>query len=154
MLIANSFTFTQQCEGGEWFHYTCVGLTPETRFKGKWFCPTCRNLQWGFSYVGKMHTSNNYFISKSLLQFMFLYSIVDFKTLYVVPFCTVFPIVHFKTLLVVPLVQSFLIAKKFPTIWQLTVRINSKFLWFFTSSISICIYCVGTISALTKLPTA
>uniref|UniRef100_A0A0D3FP24 Inhibitor of growth protein N-terminal histone-binding domain-containing protein n=1 Tax=Oryza barthii TaxID=65489 RepID=A0A0D3FP24_9ORYZ len=23
------------CEGGEWFHYTCVGLTPETRFKGK-----------------------------------------------------------------------------------------------------------------------
>jgi len=116
-LNANCFTFTQQCEGGEWFHYTCVGLTPETRFKGKWFCPTCRNLQWGFSYVGKMHTSNNYFISKSLLQFMFLYGIVDFKTLYVVPFCTVFPIVHFKTLLVVPLVQSLLIAKKFPTIW-------------------------------------
>ncbi|KAG2545899.1 PHD finger protein ING2-like [Panicum virgatum] len=35
----------ENCEGGEWFHYTCVGLTPETRFKGKWFCPTCRNLQ-------------------------------------------------------------------------------------------------------------
>ncbi|XP_073105924.1 PHD finger protein ING2-like, partial [Elaeis guineensis] len=31
--------------GGEWFHYSCVGLTPETRFKGKWFCPTCRNQQ-------------------------------------------------------------------------------------------------------------
>ncbi|KAG6738443.1 hypothetical protein POTOM_058062 [Populus tomentosa] len=37
------------CQGGEWFHYSCVGLTPETRFKGKWYCPTCRNLpqfQW------------------------------------------------------------------------------------------------------------
>ncbi|XP_051132466.1 PHD finger protein ING2-like [Andrographis paniculata] len=32
------------CQGGEWFHYSCVGLTPETRFKGKWFCPTCRQL--------------------------------------------------------------------------------------------------------------
>ncbi|CAN8275534.1 unnamed protein product [Cochlearia groenlandica] len=32
------------CQGGEWFHYTCVGLTPETRFKGKWYCPTCRLL--------------------------------------------------------------------------------------------------------------
>ncbi|KAJ3697177.1 hypothetical protein LUZ61_000882 [Rhynchospora tenuis] len=32
----------ENCEGGEWFHYSCVGLTPETRFKGKWFCPTCR----------------------------------------------------------------------------------------------------------------
>ncbi|THU64772.1 hypothetical protein C4D60_Mb01t29960 [Musa balbisiana] len=35
----------ENCEGGEWFHYSCVGLTPETRFKGKWFCPTCRNQQ-------------------------------------------------------------------------------------------------------------
>ncbi|CAA7399205.1 unnamed protein product [Spirodela intermedia] len=34
----------ENCEGGEWFHYSCVGLTPETRFKGKWFCPTCRQL--------------------------------------------------------------------------------------------------------------
>ncbi|CAN1167907.1 PHD finger protein ING2 [Linum perenne] len=34
----------ESCEGGEWFHYTCVGLTPETRFKGKWYCPTCRML--------------------------------------------------------------------------------------------------------------
>ncbi|KAK4483908.1 hypothetical protein RD792_011117, partial [Penstemon davidsonii] len=25
----------ENCQGGEWFHYTCVGLTPETRFKGK-----------------------------------------------------------------------------------------------------------------------
>ncbi|XP_039164490.1 uncharacterized protein LOC104420833 isoform X1 [Eucalyptus grandis] len=33
-----------QCQGGEWFHYSCVGLTPETRFKGKWYCPTCRQL--------------------------------------------------------------------------------------------------------------
>ncbi|CAI0432301.1 unnamed protein product [Linum tenue] len=33
-----------QCQGGEWFHYTCVGLTPETRFKGIWYCPTCRLL--------------------------------------------------------------------------------------------------------------
>ncbi|KMZ71476.1 Inhibitor of growth protein [Zostera marina] len=32
----------ENCEGGEWFHYSCVGLTPETRFKGKWYCPTCR----------------------------------------------------------------------------------------------------------------
>ncbi|XP_073262800.1 PHD finger protein ING2 isoform X3 [Populus alba] len=39
----------ENCQGGEWFHYSCVGLTPETRFKGKWYCPTCRNLpqfQW------------------------------------------------------------------------------------------------------------
>lgn len=35
----------ENCEGGEWFHYSCVGLTPETRFKGKWFCPTCRQHQ-------------------------------------------------------------------------------------------------------------
>ncbi|KZV37914.1 hypothetical protein F511_12196 [Dorcoceras hygrometricum] len=34
----------ENCQGGEWFHYACVGLTPETRFKGKWFCPTCRLL--------------------------------------------------------------------------------------------------------------
>ncbi|EPS66711.1 hypothetical protein M569_08060 [Genlisea aurea] len=27
----------ENCQGGEWFHYACVGLTPETRFKGKWF---------------------------------------------------------------------------------------------------------------------
>ncbi|KAL8167159.1 hypothetical protein V2J09_008658 [Rumex salicifolius] len=32
------------CKGGEWFHYACVGLTPETRFKGKWYCPACREL--------------------------------------------------------------------------------------------------------------
>ncbi|KAM7269400.1 hypothetical protein ACFE04_024897 [Oxalis oulophora] len=25
----------ENCQGGEWFHYACVGLTPETRFKGK-----------------------------------------------------------------------------------------------------------------------
>ncbi|WCJ43659.1 Inhibitor of growth protein 4 [Euphorbia peplus] len=34
----------ENCQGGEWFHYTCVGLTPETRFRGKWYCPTCRTL--------------------------------------------------------------------------------------------------------------
>eukprot|EP00262_Sarcandra_glabra_P012773 TRINITY_DN3364_c0_g1_i1.p1 TRINITY_DN3364_c0_g1~~TRINITY_DN3364_c0_g1_i1.p1 ORF type:complete len:259 (+),score=46.77 TRINITY_DN3364_c0_g1_i1:139-915(+) len=34
----------ENCKGGEWFHYSCVGLTPETRFKGKWYCPTCRLL--------------------------------------------------------------------------------------------------------------
>lgn len=39
-----SFYWFGQCQGGEWFHYTCVGLTPETRFKGKWYCPTCRLL--------------------------------------------------------------------------------------------------------------
>ncbi|KAL3679453.1 hypothetical protein R1sor_022409 [Riccia sorocarpa] len=33
------------CTGGEWFHYQCVGLSSETRFKGKWYCPTCRALQ-------------------------------------------------------------------------------------------------------------
>ncbi|KAK1386481.1 PHD finger protein ING [Heracleum sosnowskyi] len=32
------------CQGGEWFHYQCVGLTPETRFKEKWFCPSCKQL--------------------------------------------------------------------------------------------------------------
>ncbi|OWM73235.1 PHD finger protein ING2-like [Punica granatum] len=34
----------ENCQGGEWFHYLCVGLTPETRFRGKWYCPTCRLL--------------------------------------------------------------------------------------------------------------
>ncbi|XP_038998966.1 PHD finger protein ING2-like isoform X2 [Hibiscus syriacus] len=34
----------ENCQGGEWFHYACVGLTPETRFKGKWYCPACRLL--------------------------------------------------------------------------------------------------------------
>ncbi|XP_059647319.1 PHD finger protein ING2-like isoform X2 [Cornus florida] len=34
----------ENCQGGEWFHYACVGLTPETRFRGKWYCPTCRLL--------------------------------------------------------------------------------------------------------------
>ncbi|XP_047311203.1 PHD finger protein ING2 [Impatiens glandulifera] len=34
----------ESCQGGEWFHYSCVGLTPETRFRGKWYCPTCRQL--------------------------------------------------------------------------------------------------------------
>ncbi|KAF5473655.1 hypothetical protein F2P56_010254 [Juglans regia] len=34
----------ENCQGGEWFHYTCVGLTPETRFRGKWYCPTCKLL--------------------------------------------------------------------------------------------------------------
>lgn len=34
----------ENCQGGEWFHYSCVGLTPETRFRGKWYCPTCRQL--------------------------------------------------------------------------------------------------------------
>ncbi|KAK6945289.1 Inhibitor of growth protein, N-terminal histone-binding [Dillenia turbinata] len=36
----------ENCQGGEWFHYSCVGLTPETRFKGKWYCPTCRQLHY------------------------------------------------------------------------------------------------------------
>ncbi|RRT46679.1 hypothetical protein B296_00052721 [Ensete ventricosum] len=44
-LLFHLVVFDPQCEGGEWFHYSCVGLTPETRFKGKWFCPTCRNQQ-------------------------------------------------------------------------------------------------------------
>jgi hypothetical protein len=26
----------------EWFHLDCVSLTPQTRPKGKWFCPKCR----------------------------------------------------------------------------------------------------------------
>ncbi|GAB4851457.1 PHD finger protein ing2 [Ancistrocladus abbreviatus] len=34
----------ENCQGGEWFHYACVGLTPETRFRGKWYCPTCGQL--------------------------------------------------------------------------------------------------------------
>ncbi|THU64790.1 hypothetical protein C4D60_Mb01t30170 [Musa balbisiana] len=29
----NLFFVGVQCEGGEWFHYSCVGLTLETRFK-------------------------------------------------------------------------------------------------------------------------
>ncbi|XP_062015882.1 PHD finger protein ING2-like [Rosa rugosa] len=38
----------ENCQGGEWFHYACVGLTPETRFKGKWYCPTCRLQPQGY----------------------------------------------------------------------------------------------------------
>ncbi|CAO2822056.1 unnamed protein product [Amaranthus hypochondriacus] len=34
----------ENCQGGEWFHYACVGLTPETRLKGMWYCPTCREF--------------------------------------------------------------------------------------------------------------
>lgn len=26
----------------EWFHFSCVGLTPENRPKGQWFCPDCK----------------------------------------------------------------------------------------------------------------
>lgn len=31
----------------EWFHLACVGLQPgfSTRFKGKWFCPSCQPLK-------------------------------------------------------------------------------------------------------------
>ena len=29
----------------EWFHFDCVGLTPENRPKGKWFCKECLQLQ-------------------------------------------------------------------------------------------------------------
>ncbi|ORY82104.1 the Ing1 Phd finger in complex with A histone H3k4me3 peptide, partial [Protomyces lactucae-debilis] len=28
------------CEGGEWFHFACLGLTGAP--KGKWYCDTCR----------------------------------------------------------------------------------------------------------------
>jgi len=31
-----------QCKKGEWFHYTCVGITVEP--SGNWYCPECRNL--------------------------------------------------------------------------------------------------------------
>ncbi|KAI4378382.1 hypothetical protein MLD38_015869 [Melastoma candidum] len=33
----------EDCEG-QWFHYSCVGLTTETGFHGQWYCPTCRML--------------------------------------------------------------------------------------------------------------
>ncbi|KAL7116909.1 hypothetical protein ACP275_03G035900 [Erythranthe tilingii] len=32
----------ENCQGGEWFHYACVGLSQETGLKGRWFCPTCK----------------------------------------------------------------------------------------------------------------
>lgn len=35
----------ENCEGGEWFHYQCVGLSSEPRVKGKWYCPSCKALQ-------------------------------------------------------------------------------------------------------------
>ena len=25
----------------EWFHYSCVGLSTEAKFKGNWYCPAC-----------------------------------------------------------------------------------------------------------------
>ena len=44
-LLIQRVIWIVQCEGGEWFHYQCVGLSSETRFKGKWYCPHCRSLQ-------------------------------------------------------------------------------------------------------------
>ncbi|KAI9187400.1 hypothetical protein LWI28_027712 [Acer negundo] len=35
----------ETCQGGEWFHYTCVGLTPETRFKGKCESESTRRVE-------------------------------------------------------------------------------------------------------------
>ncbi|GBG82274.1 hypothetical protein CBR_g34558 [Chara braunii] len=32
----------EDCKGGEWFHYGCVGLSPENRYKGRWYCPECK----------------------------------------------------------------------------------------------------------------
>ena len=33
----------ENCKGGEWFHYECVGLGPERAVRGRvWYCPTCR----------------------------------------------------------------------------------------------------------------
>lgn len=29
----------------EWFHFECVGLTPENRPKGKWYCKECTQLR-------------------------------------------------------------------------------------------------------------
>ncbi|KAF1823309.1 uncharacterized protein K489DRAFT_317974, partial [Dissoconium aciculare CBS 342.82] len=31
----------EECEGGEWFHLECVGLTSLPPRRGKWFCPEC-----------------------------------------------------------------------------------------------------------------
>ena len=30
----------EQCDV-EWFHYSCVGLSTEAKFKGNWYCPAC-----------------------------------------------------------------------------------------------------------------
>jgi hypothetical protein len=32
----------EECEGGEWFHLECVGLTSLPPRRGKWFCPECK----------------------------------------------------------------------------------------------------------------
>jgi hypothetical protein len=32
----------EDCEGGEWFHLECVGLTSLPPRRGKWFCPECK----------------------------------------------------------------------------------------------------------------
>ena len=29
----------------EWFHFECVGITLETRPKGKWYCKACSALR-------------------------------------------------------------------------------------------------------------
>ncbi|KAL4591390.1 hypothetical protein LXL04_004352 [Taraxacum kok-saghyz] len=52
-----TYSFCRQCQGGEWFHYSCDGLTPETRFKGKWYCPTCRQIP----LFGCSHASSEVF---------------------------------------------------------------------------------------------
>ncbi|GAQ84154.1 FYVE/PHD zinc finger-containing protein [Klebsormidium nitens] len=33
----------EDCKGGVWFHYSCVGLNQAPR--NKWYCPACRALQ-------------------------------------------------------------------------------------------------------------
>ncbi|KAJ8773013.1 hypothetical protein K2173_028190 [Erythroxylum novogranatense] len=68
----------ENCQGGEWFHYSCVGLTPETRFKGKWFCPTCRLLPQFYFVVSSqfMHI----LIFPNLLVHRFYYETTGIRT--------------------------------------------------------------------------
>jgi hypothetical protein len=35
----------EDCEGGEWFHYACVGLTQAP--EGEWFCHVCTEIGFG-----------------------------------------------------------------------------------------------------------
>lgn len=40
--IERSLLICEQCEGGEWFHFECMGMTEAPGRRVKWWCPTCR----------------------------------------------------------------------------------------------------------------
>ncbi|KAL8727960.1 MAG: hypothetical protein Q9166_005725 [cf. Caloplaca sp. 2 TL-2023] len=40
--LSTCMLMLQQCEGGEWFHFECMGLKEAPPRRKKWWCPVCR----------------------------------------------------------------------------------------------------------------